>query len=197
LSPPVLEIRRQFDANAWQVTSPGPPSGATVLLTWTVEPEPVDAGVPPAILAVLGEAFAALGPCWFAGDDGSAAPVATVRLRRGISSRKSPIFRVDRASALSAAFDSGAHNWSLGAQWIVIGAGDSAADDQIVDVIHTLLEDWQLPGDWPAEVSAIIQAGVDGDAAGCHCRTHEIERSLRDALERCAAAHGVEVRTVD
>jgi hypothetical protein len=197
LGPPIIEIRQQFDAKAWQVASPGPPSGATVLLTWTADPEPVDAGVPPAVLAVLGETFVALGPCWFAGDEGSGTPVAAVRLRRGISSRKSPLFRVDRPGDLTAAFEAGAHDWSQAAQWIVIGAGDSAAGDRIIDVIRTLLQDAELPGDWPAEVSAIIQAGVDGDAAGCHCRTHEIEQTLRDTLQRCAAAHGVEIRTVD
>ena len=64
-------------------------------------------------------------------------------------------------------------------------------------MIQTLLEDWKVPDEWPAEVSAIVQAGVDGDAAGCHCRTRDIEKDLRGALERCATAHGVAIHTIE
>jgi hypothetical protein len=63
-----------------------------------------------------------------------------------------------------------------------------------VDLLRALLEDWEVPGSWPADVLAIIQAGVDGDAAGCHCRTPDIERDLRDALQRSATTHGVVFR---
>jgi hypothetical protein len=66
-----------------------------------------------------------------------------------------------------------------------------------VNLLGELLESWELPDPWPPEVSAIIQAGVDGDAAGCHCRTQEIEQDLRALLQRCAASHGVAVRTID
>ena len=84
----------------------------------------------------------------------------------------------------------------MAAQWIVVGAQDGSST-RIVDVIRTLLEDWSLPNDWPPDVSAVIQAGVDGDAAGCHCRTREIAGELRDALERHGVAHGIRVRAID
>jgi len=58
------------------------------------------------------------------------------------------------------------------------------------------LSDGKLPADWPADVPVIVQAGVDGDAAGCHCRTPEIAQQLVGALRRSAADHAVGFRTV-
>lgn len=197
LDPPLIEVRRHFDATAWQVASSGGSSGSTLLVTWSVEPEPVDAGVPPAIRMVLAEALSALGPCWFAGDEDVGIPVATLLVSRGLSWQKTFVFRADRPQDLHAAFESGTHNWSMGAQWLVVGSAHSTSNDGVVGVIRTLLEDWNLPKRWPAEVSAIIQAGVDGDAAGCHCRTQEIEGELRKALELSATAYGVVFRTIE
>jgi len=192
----VIELRRLFDRSLWQVASGGPPSGSTVLLAWTVEPDPVDAGMPPAIQQVVAEALCDLGPCWFAADEEERS-VATLELRRRLAREKALIFRADRAEDLRPAFESGSHDWSMGAQWIVVGAKSGPSADRIVPVLRSLLEKWELPVDWPADVSAIIQAGVDGDAAGCHCRTEEIERELRDALERRATLHGIGFRTID
>jgi hypothetical protein len=192
-----IELRRLFDRSRWQVASGGPPSGSTVLLAWTVLPDPVDAGIPPAIRAVVAEALCDLGPCWFAADEGDGSPVATLVLRRRLARGKALIFRADRAEELRAAFESGSHDWSMGAQWIVVGAKSAPSGDRILPVLRSLLETWELPVGWPADVSAIIQAGVDGDAAGCHCRTQEIERELRDALERRATLHGIDFRMID
>jgi hypothetical protein len=157
----------------------------------------VDAGIPPGIRTVLAEALCSLGPCWFPGDEESGAPVATVRLRRQLAWRKALIFCADDVGQLLPAFESGAHDWSMAAQWILVGAGDDRSNDRIMAVLKTLLEEWKLPDDWPSDVSAVIQAGVDGDAAGCHCRTRDIEVQLRDALRRCATAHGIAVHAID
>jgi hypothetical protein len=195
MSSSVIEVRQHFDAIAWQVAASRAPASATFLLTWTVTPEPVDAGIPSPVRDVLAEALCAVGPCWFAGDADGRAPVTTLRLRRGVSSRTAPIFRVDRAEDLRPAFESGAHDWSMAAQWIVVAADGER--DRVIDVLRTLLEDWNLPDDWPPDVSAIIQAGVDGDAAGIHCRTQEIADQLRAALERHGATHGIHTRVID
>ena len=160
-------------------------------------PEPVDAGIPPAIQAVLAEALCEVGPCWFAGDDDLRPPVTTLELRRTLHRRKVAIFRAEHAADLLGAFEAGSHDWSMAAQWIVVGAKGAASSDAILSVLRHVLESWELPTAWPADVSAIIQAGVDGDAAGCHCRTESIERELRDALRRQGTAHGIEVRTID
>jgi hypothetical protein len=194
--PSVIEVRKHFDPTRWQVASDAH-LASSFLVTWRVQPEPVDAGIPPGIRTVLAEALCAIGACWFPGDEGSGAPVATVRLHRQLGSRKTLIFRADDGSQLLPAFESGAHDWSMAAQWIVVGPGDDRSNDRMVAVLKTLLEDWKLPDDWPSDVSAIIQAGVDGDAAGCHCRTRDIEERLRDALRRCAPAHGIAVHAID
>jgi hypothetical protein len=123
--------------------------------------------------------------------------VTTLDLRRSFRVRSASIFRADGATDLLRAFESGSHDWSMAAQWVVVAAKGGASRDGILAVLQHLLELWELPADWPADVSAIIQAGVDGDAAGCHCRTQQIERDLRDALLHHAAAHGIDVRTID
>jgi hypothetical protein len=140
------------------------------------------------VRGVLAAAFCSLGSCWFAGDDDAAParPVATLRLRRRLASHSSRVFRADAPLELGAAFDSGAHDWSQAAQWIVVGARDPAADARAAAVIQTLLELWKLPDEWPPEVLVIVQAGADGDAAACHCRTAELEGRLRSALEAAA-----------
>jgi hypothetical protein len=195
--PSLIELRKHFDAKRWQVASEDAHLDSTFLVTWTVHPEPVDAGIPPGIRTVLAEALCSVGACWFAGDEGSGEPVATTRLHRQLASRKTLIFRADDGSQLLPAFESGAHDWSMAAQWIVVGASNDRSNDRIVAVLKTLLEEWKLPDDWPSDVSAIIQAGVDGDAAGCHCRTRDIEDALRDALRRCASAAGIAVHAID
>jgi hypothetical protein len=195
--PAVIELRKHFDSTRWQVASEDAHLGSTFLITWTVEPEPVDAGIPPGIGTVLAKALCSVGPCWFPGDEGSGAPVATARLHRQLTWREALIFRADEGSQLLPAFESGAHDWSMAAQWIVVGASDDRSNDRMVAVLKTLLEEWKLPDVWPSHVSAIIQAGVDGDAAGCHCRTRGIEDQLRDALRRCATADGITVHAID
>ena len=180
----VLELRSHFDAKAWQVTPAGEP-GRTLLVSWTIEPEPVDAGPPPEVRSVLAAALCSLGSCWFAGDDTAGRPVATLRLQRRLAARGVTVFRADAPRELGAAFESGAHDWSQAAQWIVVAARDHA-DARAAALIQRLLEGWKLPDGWPAEALAIVQAATDGDAAACHCRTADVERALRVALEQAA-----------
>ena len=122
--------------------------------------------------------------------------MATLSLRRGLSRRQAMIFRAERAAELLPAFEAGAHDWSMAAQWIVVASGPFTVKD-VLRLIETLLGDWELPADWPEQVPLIVQAGVDGDAAGCHCRTPQIEQELRRALQRSATSHGVAVRSID
>ena len=106
------------------------------------------------------------------------------------------IFRAERAAELLPAFEAGAHDWSMAAQWIVVASGPFTVKD-VLRLMETLLEDWKLPADWPEEVPLIVQAGVDGDAAGCHCRSSQIEQELCGALQRSATSHGVAVQSID
>lgn len=195
----VIELRRRFDRAAWQLAPSAPAGTPTVLLTWTVEPEPIDGGIPTIIQTAVAEALCHVGPCWFAADadEHGAAPIATLGLWRGLSRRRALIFRAERAAEVRAAFESGSHAWALGAQWIIVGSRNLPSSDRILDVLRSVLRAWRLPRDWPPDVAAIIQAGVDGDGAGCRCRTPEIEQELRGALERRAIANGLGFRTID
>src|SRR4051812_33169359 len=196
MSSKTIELKRRFDPRDWQIAARSPEAAPTLLVTWQVEPEPVDAGVPPLIQTVLAEALCGIGPCWFAGDPDRGTPVATLSLRRGLSRRQAMIFRAERSAELLPAFESGAHDWSMAAQWIVVTSSHFRRDD-VLPLIETLLVDWKLPAEWPEEVPLIVQAGADGDAAGCHCRTPQIADNLNGALRRSAAAHGVAVRSID
>lgn len=180
----VIEVRRNFDPVRWQVAAPTSDSGATLLLTWTAQPQSLDAGVPLPVRTVLAQALCAVGACWFAGDAGGELPVATLTLRRKLERRQVPVFRADRPAELLPAFESGAHDWSMGAQWIVVGERDGGSDEPFVGLLKRLFEDWTLPQAWPREVAVIVQAGVDGDAAGCHCPTAAVEATLRETIRR-------------
>jgi len=192
-----LDLCTEFDANRWQVAVSSSFLGKTLLLMWSVEPEPVDAGAPPLIQRVLAQALCELGVCWFAGDEDAGELVARVELRRGVASHRTQIFRADEARLLLAAFESGTHAWCMGAQWIVVGSRECAADDRAVSLIRALLERWALPAPWPGEILAVVQAGVDGDAAAVHCCSADVERSLRGILERVAQREAVALRSCD
>lgn len=191
-----LELRQHFDPVAWEVAPLARPR-STLLVTWSLDPTPLDAGIPDAVQRALAEALCSLGPCWFAGDDGAEHPIAAVHLRRRLSTRETRIFRADAPAQLNPAFQSGRHDWSMAAQWIVVGASGHATDDRMAPLVKRLLEDWALPADWPAELLAVVQAGVDGDAAACHCRSAGVEQSLRAALEHGARRHGLDVQPID
>jgi len=83
----------------------------------------------------------------------------------------------------------------MAAQWIVVSAPGTEADT-VLALMKGLLDQWELPGEWPAVVPVIVQAGVDGDAAGCHCRTPKAAQELIDAIQRSATAHAVALRCV-
>ena len=200
-SPPrdgcTIELRSRFDPKAWQIAPPETHGGTTLLVSWTVTPDPIDAGVPACIQPVLADAFCSLGTCWFAGDEGARPPVATFRLGSPFSRRRAFIFRTDRPDDLLPAFDSGNHDWSMGAQWIIAAARAPESNDRIVPVLAAVLSKSRLPTPWPAEVAVIVQAAVDGDGAACHCRTPAIEAELRSALERHAPRHHVALQLLD
>ena len=83
-----------------------------------------------------------------------------------------------RAESLPA-FDAGAGcTGSMPVYGIVVASGALHAPKHVLPLIEAVLGDWELPADWPEEVPLIVQAGVDGDAAGCHCRSSQIEQEL-------------------
>ena len=64
-----------------------------------------------------------------------------------------------------------------------------AAPERMEDLLH--VDPLEL------EIGFGLVSLVDGDAAGCHCRSPQIEQELRGALKRSATSHGVAVRSID
>ena len=58
-------LRRQWDAKAEQVADLTPAGTHAVLVTWHIDPQPVDAGVPEAIAAPVVKARTEAGEVWF------------------------------------------------------------------------------------------------------------------------------------
>ena len=186
-----MELRTQFDAAQWQVSSTVPEGSSFALLTWTVVPEPIDAGAPPIVQQILAETLCHLGVNWFGSDEVSRSPGISVRVRRGPIQRIIRIARAEQPADVLSAFNTGTHDWSMAAQWIVVTERPLREGDQLKPLLVRLFEDWNLPAVWPPGVLAIVQAGVDGDGAGIYCRSRDIDDVFRKDLQRTSEAHGL------
>ena len=191
----VLDIRDEFDRLAWQIAQPIQ-SASTVLVTWTVTPEPVDAGMPMRVAEPFSDALAALGAVLFAGDPDhqtSVAAIRTIPLRRGLRRHDLFLFRASTGIQVLPAFSSGRHDWSMGAQWLVVIDRAAAVDTDLGALVKQLFED-SFPQRWPGALRVIIQAAVEGDGAACHCRDHAVRDELIGAMRRSAGAYGAQLR---
>lgn len=178
MSPARILVERRYDAAVWEVP-PADGSGRHALVRWEVEPDPVDAGPPPEVARRLARAFAADGPALYA-DAQARASVGRVRLPGPLAGH-APIARAEDADALLRAFDAGGHDWTQGAQWIVLLDPGGEADAAVLAFVEALFRDWSPPARWPPAVRGAVKAGVDGDAAGIVARD-------RAGLDRMEAA---------
>jgi len=55
---------------------------------------------------------------------------------------------------------------------------------------RTLYQDWFLPSPWPVSLLLVVQSGVDGDAAICHCKDTQIDAQFRATLRVAASESG-------
>ena len=141
-----------------------------VLLTWDVEPDPIDAGAPETIQAVLAGALLTFGAVLFLdGEPPRGADLrATPTLRRGwwdVFPRRTPLVRADTMEVARRAFDATGHSWAQGAQWIVVVGHDAAVDDAVAGFVERFHVDWAVPKVWPEAGRLLVQAGNDGDMA--------------------------------
>jgi hypothetical protein len=199
LSPFSVEVRHQFDPTLWQSVPLPPEPASTLLVTWTLEPAPVDSGMPPIVQTLFAAALCTLGTVFYAADAAAqtAAPqIAQVQVRSGLRRRLLILFRAHSAPQVLPAFDSGIHSWSMNAQWLIV-ANPSLELDLLEPLARTLYQDWQLPAPWPAALLLLVQAGVDGDAAICHCRDRQIEQQLCTALRLATIESGANFKLLD
>ena len=103
------------------------------------------------------------------------------------------LFRASTGIQVLPAFSSGRHDWSMGAQWLVVIDRAAAVDTDLGALVKQLFED-SFPQRWPGALRVIIQAAVDGDGAACHCRDPAVRDELIDAMQRSAGAYGAQLR---
>lgn len=180
-----IEIKETFDhASARVVDTPRP----HVLLTWDVEPDPIDAGAPETIQAVLAGALLTFGAMLFLDTEPprGADVRATLTLRRGwwdILPRRSPLVRADTMETARRAFDATGHSWAQAAQWIVVVERDAAVDEAVAGFVERLHVDWAVPEVWPEPVRLLVEAGNDGDMASLIGRDEAALAALGAAVE--------------
>ncbi len=196
-----LEIEERFDGKRWQVCSAAAPA-STVLLSWRVTPEPVDAGVPEPVARCLANALLRLGDVYFGGDESEAgvgeAPVASIELRGGLRRHVLQLFCADEANAVLPAFDSAVHPWTRNAQWLLVSrrlVGRQGVDEGLKELVQRLYREGKLPPLWPKGVAAIVQAAVDGDGAGCSFEDEEARERFLAAMGEAAAEAGIILTT--
>ena len=183
-----FRFEHSFDAGALQVSETTLPH---LILRWDVRPAPVEGGAPEPVREGLAGALLARGVVLFPDREppaGADVP-GTLRLDRGLGSgRVSRLVRASSPASAERAFEAAGHDWSQGAQWLVVVRRGAAIDEATTAFVERLLIDWAVPRDWPRGALCVVQAGVDGDMAALVCREAGELAALRDEIaERLAA----------
>jgi hypothetical protein len=85
----------------------------------------------------------------------------------------------------------------MNAQWLIVTAPSGLEFQLLEPLARTLYQDWQLPAHWPEGLLLIVQAGVDGDAAICHCANSHVAETLLSALQIAATDAGAGFHVFD
>ena len=195
-----IETRHRFDPVLWGSVPLLAASASTVLVTWTLVPEPADGGMPPRVQVPFAATLCALGNVFYAADADAArvaTRVAEVSVKQGFRQRKLLLFRANSGPAVLPAFESGIHNWSANAQWLIVSSPSDLDPALLEALARTLYQDWRLPNPWPEAVMLIIQAGVDGDAAICHCKDRWVDERFCRALHIAATEANANYHVLD
>jgi len=155
----------------WQLGVLPPSIGRMMLIGWKKDQEPVDAGVPEDVAAVVARALTSIGRVTF--------PSSAARGPAELTSTTDP-------QTLMQAFDDAAHPWSMQGQVLLISAPAEAPPGVDRKQLRALLEnEWgeaaqalSAPG-----VIGVVRPGVDGDLAGLLTLTADAERTSLAALE--------------
>ena len=160
-------------------------------MTWTLDPEPADAGMPLGVQLPFAHALYGLGSVFYAADeDTPATPITKISVRRHLRRHLLKLFRASSPHEVLPAFESAFHNWSLNAQWLFITNPSSVDLADLEALTRTLYQDWLLPSPWPVSLLLVVQSGVDGDAAICHCKDTQIDAQFRATLRVAASESG-------
>uniref|UniRef100_A0A9E8A1F0 Uncharacterized protein n=1 Tax=Bosea sp. NBC_00436 TaxID=2969620 RepID=A0A9E8A1F0_9HYPH len=167
--PVVIRIDRSWNEATWQTTEFRPAFSCAALLSWGVEPPPVDAGVPAPIIKIVSEVAASIGPVAFRlffPED-----LHTGIRRLPLSKPALPVRVYQRLTRswpaeLALSFDSDgvaelfSQDWQLQGQTALVLLGDTPTDGTLGRLRET--RDWSR-GDFPAEARLLIAPAVDGN----------------------------------
>jgi hypothetical protein len=198
-----LEVRHHFAPALWQSAPLPPEPASTVLVTWTSAAESIDrddGGMPPGVQVPFAAALCALGTVFYAADaeaQAIATQIVEVTVKQAFRRRQLSVFRACSAREVLPAFESGTNDWSMNAQWLVVAGPSGLETPSIESLARTLYQEWRLPIPWPESVLLLIQAGVDGDAAICHCMDRQIDEEFCTALRIAADEAGVGFEILD
>lgn len=177
-----LEPRR---SDVWQLGVLPPSMGRMMLIGWKKDPEPVDAGVPEDVAAVVARALTSIGRVTFPSSAVHApAGGGWSPFKRGPGS--ADLLSTTDPQTVMQAFDDAAHPWWMQGQVLVISAPSVPSPEIDRKHLRALLEnDWSGVADAlsPPGVIAVLRPGVDGDLAGLLTLTADAERTSLAALE--------------
>jgi hypothetical protein len=190
-----VRIDRSWDTALFQTEDLTPEHCTAVLLTWEMEPPPIDAGVPAPLVEIVSRIASEMGPVAFRlfFPENLPASLAVfpaprpwwpVRLYRRLTRTWPADLAIARDA--TAAEELFSQDWALQGQTALV-LNDVNASGKTLDRLRQV-RDWRGSG-FPEDVRLLIAPAVDGDgilfAAGS---APEIEEALGSLLRACRVA---------
>ncbi len=166
---PTIQIDRSWDEALFETEALRPSSSVAVLLTWSMEPPPIDAGVPPAIIEIVSQVVTSIGPVAFRLFFPDDLPAGLTRLPASrpwwpirLYQRLAQSWPADLALArqAAAAAELFSQDWQLQGQAALVLTGDSASEQTLGRLRRS--RDWRDAG-FPKDARLLIGPAVDGD----------------------------------
>ncbi|PNS08726.1 hypothetical protein Lysil_0355 [Lysobacter silvestris] len=190
---PIIHISRSWNEHTSRTAESRPARSAAVLLTWTMDPPAIDAGVPVPIIDVVAHVATTSGTVafrlFFAEDLPAGikrVPMVRPPLPERIYQRLTHTWPANIAIAMDApgVAELFAQDWQLQGQTALV-LRDSALTDDTLEHLRRL-RDWRGV-DFPADACLLIAPAVDGDgilfAAASAQELAGVVSALRQAFE--------------
>ncbi len=157
------------------------------LIGWKQDPDPIDAGVPKEVAAVLARALTSLALVTFPSSiEHASATGRVVGPRKGAPGDLVLVSTTDAETAMQA-FDDPEYPWWLQGQVLLMSASSAAGPDISRNQLFALFaEEWAREAATLAQfgVVGIVRPGVDGDMAGFLSLSAGFDDAMLAALER-------------
>lgn len=189
----------------WQLGRLPPAAGHMTLLGWKQEPDPVDAGVPHEVAALLARALASVSRVTF--PSSALHPAATAawaksgsddvrRLNRTAAGRLAAALKgtpgqivvvsTRNPDSVTQAFDDPGYPWWMQGQVLLLSAANATPPEIERNQLLALFEEeWTRDAQAlaPAGIVGVVRPGVDGDVAGLLSLSPAFDEIVLQALE--------------